>query len=85
MRMLYATRKGLVVEPQNHPTLHMAGFDRVWASKLGGVVLGESEAARGVIAKGVSRRSNFVWSALRGRSSYPKQYIVFNPYMRSPI
>jgi hypothetical protein len=37
--MRCATYGCLVVEPQNHPVLRMVGFDRVWASKLGGAVL----------------------------------------------
>jgi hypothetical protein len=61
--MRYATHGGLVVEPQNLPTLRMARFTEFGPQNLAVKFRQESEAARCVIVKGVSSRRNIVWSA----------------------
>jgi hypothetical protein len=54
-RMRYATQSGLMVEPQNHPALLMAGFTKFGPQNSMLRFWWESEVARGVIAKGASR------------------------------
>ena len=44
-----------MVEPQNHPTLHMADFAMFGPQNSVVCFRRESEMARGVIVKGVSR------------------------------
>jgi hypothetical protein len=61
--MWYATHGGLVVEPQNLPTLRMALFTEFGPQNSAVRFRQESETARGVIVKGVSSKRNFVWSA----------------------
>jgi hypothetical protein len=64
-----------VVEPQNHPTNSSTEFEpqnsgwRFWQ---------ESEAAYGVITKGASRPSNFVWSVWPS-NQYPRIWSILPP------
>jgi hypothetical protein len=58
----YGTLSELVA-PQNDPTLRRVGFAEFGPQNLVVQFQQESEEARGVIVKGATRRSNFVWSA----------------------
>jgi hypothetical protein len=57
--MWCATCDNFVVEPQNHPSI---GFTEFGPQNSAMRFQQKLEATRGVIAKGASRRSNFVWS-----------------------
>jgi hypothetical protein len=62
MHMRCATRDSLVVKPQNHLALRMAGFTEFGPKNSTVQFLWELKAAHGIITKGVSKRCNFVWS-----------------------
>jgi hypothetical protein len=53
--MRYATQSSLMVEPQNHPALLMAGFTKFGPQNSMMRFRRESEVACGIIAKGASR------------------------------
>jgi hypothetical protein len=55
--MEYATHGGLVVEPQNHPTLWMTGFPKFGPQNSMVHLLRESKATRGAFTKGASRQA----------------------------
>jgi hypothetical protein len=61
--MLYTTQDSLVVELQNHPALLRASFTEFEPQNIAVKFWLESEVAHGIIAKGASRRSNFMQSA----------------------
>ena len=54
------------------------GFHRVWASKLDDTVPAGIGGTCGVIAKGASRRSNFVWSVWPS-NAYFKSWSILAP------
>jgi hypothetical protein len=65
----------LVFEPQNHPALQMAGFAEFGPQSLAVQFRRESEVACGVIVKGASRQSNFVWSTWP-LDAYPRSWSI---------
>jgi hypothetical protein len=66
----------MAVEPQNHPALRMVGFTGFGPQNSAVWFPQEPETTHGIIVKGVSRRSNFMWSAWPS-DAYSKRWSIF--------